>query len=356
MIDIFSGLFINATIMISAVTIVSILLNSHLYTLNSITKEISIGVIAGLLGCSLILYSVSVTEGQLIDFRLIPIALVAIHYSRRAAILTAVMINIFRLTYYGVNISSIVAITAVSVVTVATYFISKLEIPRHEKWIYVVLTKCLVAGVSFHFLLRGEGFFNVIIPYCSGLVILSFLVYTFTEYFTAVATHYEKVIVEAQRDYLTGLLNLRQFTFLYERLLKDKKLTSKKIAVLFIDVDLFKAVNDRFGHITGDLVLIEVSKVLEKVCSPHGIVARRGGDEFVALFENIGYQAAEEIALQLKDEVSKLKFNRGSSKEFGISITVGISAYPETVQIIQQLLNYADINLYEHKGQREANK
>lgn len=102
---------------------------------------------------------------------------------------------------------------------------------------------------------------------------------------------------QALRDGLTGLANRRALQQQLEEVLADRR---RRAAVVFVDLDDFKRINDSHGHETGDAVLIEVAKRLERSCRPHDTVARLGGDEFAILLENLG---TPEDAIAVADRI-----------------------------------------------------
>jgi len=153
----------------------------------------------------------------------------------------------------------------------------------------------------------------------------------------------------ANYDTLTGLPNR---TLLGERLAHAvirARRTSRKVAVLFLDLDRFKHVNDSMGHATGDRVLKAVGALLRASVRESATVARLGGDEFTVVLEDV--QHAEELielARHLLDVFSRpLALDTG--QEVVISPSIGISLYPDHGQVPTDLLKFADTAMYQAK-------
>jgi len=146
-------------------------------------------------------------------------------------------------------------------------------------------------------------------------------------------------------DALTGLFNRTGFNETMSKFLKNFKGQSFAFAIL--DLDHFKAVNDTYGHLAGDMVLKEEAKLMEKVFSDEGIVCRWGGEEFSILINDVTKAQAlfEELLKLTKAE----KIDCGEEKIIQ-QLTIGLVLVPENVEVdINKLIGYADANLYEGK-------
>lgn len=149
-------------------------------------------------------------------------------------------------------------------------------------------------------------------------------------------------------DNLTGLPNRASFNTLCEQALALAKRNQKKIAILFVDLDHFKDVNDKFGHSAGDELLVATTKRLQQTVRHSDIVARLGGDEFVILLEDITDKSStEEIVKEIFHGFKQPFFISGQSILMNISI--GISIYPEDGEDKNTLLKKADSALYQAK-------
>ena len=144
-------------------------------------------------------------------------------------------------------------------------------------------------------------------------------------------------------DALTGVLNRNGFFEDAGKVLESASADSPK-TLLFVDINDFKSVNDRFGHAAGDRVLQEVGKILEE-STESNLVCRWGGDEFVVLIES-GELLAKQHAARIEDRIHL--WSRGNGLPFGISL--GMSQAPVDGNDLETLLSVADIKLYKSKS------
>ncbi len=153
----------------------------------------------------------------------------------------------------------------------------------------------------------------------------------------------------AVRDSVTGLLNRRGLDNALNTLLSSAIAESRELALLLVDLDYFKAVNDTYGHAAGDVVLREVASVLGGCVRRTDIVGRTGGDEFVVLLPGIdGPQKAEEIARNIIAGLDK-PIAVGDGKFARVGASIGISLAGATREPAAALLRRADVAMYAAK-------
>ncbi|MGI1671615.1 MAG: EAL domain-containing protein [Neptuniibacter sp.] len=152
---------------------------------------------------------------------------------------------------------------------------------------------------------------------------------------------------QANFDPLTGLPNRRRAHEYLNAMLQDAWTSKQKVAVLYIDIDNFKNVNDTFGHQIGDQLLTLMANRLLGACRDVAQICHIGGDEFLVYFSYSDDQEVEHFALELLNEVSTPVMIEG--KQIFISISLGVSKYPDDGNDVSSLIKYADIALYESK-------
>lgn len=154
----------------------------------------------------------------------------------------------------------------------------------------------------------------------------------------------------AGHDALTKLPNRSMFNQRLEHALKLMQRSGSGLAVMFIDLDRFKVINDTLGHDTGDLMLCEVAARLKANLRTSDTVARLGGDEFVVLIENVTDPALiGNVARKLIDALTASFALSGG--EYNVTASIGVSTYPDDGEDVQTLLKHADIAMYRSKDQ-----
>jgi diguanylate cyclase (GGDEF)-like protein len=161
----------------------------------------------------------------------------------------------------------------------------------------------------------------------------------------ALSIHRRDLHHMAQTDGLTGLLNRRAFEEILARELLRAKEIGKSVAVLLVDIDRFKQVNDRWGHQAGDEVIRRVSDSLRKSMRPSDALSRFGGEEFMILLRDVTTEQSGEIAGRLRAEIAGLTELPG---EVRLTVSIGVAA-SHPLDVPQELLRRCDDALYRSK-------
>jgi diguanylate cyclase (GGDEF)-like protein/putative nucleotidyltransferase with HDIG domain len=164
------------------------------------------------------------------------------------------------------------------------------------------------------------------------------------------ALKYQQAESSATTDYLTGLPNARSLFLQLDRELARCKRDTSSLVVMVCDMDGFKQINDRFGHLEGNRVLRLFAQALKESCREYDYVARMGGDEFVVVAPGLTQDAAKKKAEQLR-ELAKLA-GREVCREDILSLSVGQSLYPDDGGDAEGLLAEADRRMYIEKQQQ----
>jgi diguanylate cyclase (GGDEF)-like protein len=149
----------------------------------------------------------------------------------------------------------------------------------------------------------------------------------------------------SRQDSKTGLLNMPAWTDRAGGVLARCQRAGRAAAVLVIDVDHFKAVNDTRGHLVGDRVLLEVAHVLQRELRGHDHVGRFGGDEFVVLLDELAATEAEQAAHRLRDALRAIRVD-----DLAPSVSMGLAHSSRHGTNLTALLTAADHALYQAKA------
>jgi diguanylate cyclase (GGDEF)-like protein/PAS domain S-box-containing protein len=164
----------------------------------------------------------------------------------------------------------------------------------------------------------------------------------------------EQLLHDAFYDALTGLPNRALFMDrLGNSLRRTRRTHDYTCAVLFLDLDRFKVINDSLGHMVGDAVLTEIARRLEKCARPGDTVARLAGDEFVMLFEDIKDLENTKMVAERVQDVFTAPFHSGGSEIF-CTASIGIALSSPEDQNAEDVLRDADITMYQAKAHGKA--
>ena len=347
-------IFFNATILISFITLSNHLFRDKIATPSSpMLRKVITGFFAGLLGCLLMIFSVQVTPDGYLDLRNLPIIMMALYASFPSAVVTSLVIGIFRIAYFGMNPSSVAAFFTAVCMGISCGLIGKSKLKRQVKWFLSVLAVVIIAGIATALLIHDLRLFrDIYTVYCCGTTVAALALYFLLENITQANLIFNQTNEDARKDFLTGLNNVRQFDILLNNAISEAKQRKENLSFLFIDVDFFKKVNDTCGHPEGDLVLKGLSDVIRKSCRSFDVISRNGGEEFSVILLDCPLERAVEVAERIRKNVEESTFNLSSGNRIGITVSIGVSSYPEYTSDPEKLVEQADIALY--KAKREG--
>jgi diguanylate cyclase (GGDEF)-like protein len=161
---------------------------------------------------------------------------------------------------------------------------------------------------------------------------------------------YQKMADLAVTDDLTKLFNFRYLDQTLDTELKRSQRYGAHISLIFFDMDYFKLVNDRHGHLMGSKVLIEVAQILINSLRDVDIVSRYGGDEFVVVLPETKVDTAIKIAHRLHRAIREHEFLKEEGLKLHLSASYGISGYPDHAKTKKDLIRLADQAMYKAKS------
>ena len=236
-------------------------------------------------------------------------------------------------------------------------------------WIFTIAGFRFLTAIVLALLIISAALFNAftlesvhiieLIVYAFWLFIafiLGFLGGHLLEYFSKTSFYNEyRLTHSAEHDPLTGLANRIRFNDRLEQAIKRASRYGECIALVYIDLDKFKQLNDTHGHDIGDAYLCEISqRILEKI-RISDTLSRLGGDEFLVILEDVG---SREFAIKIADAIREALFQPygvEGSLDFQSSASIGVSLYPDHTEDKDELLKFADKAMYcskAHGGNR----
>ena len=247
-------------------------------------------------------------------------------------------------------------------VTWVVWFTDKLASPLLNAYLLVIITSALTLGkittllemglIAACFIFLGDnstfgevftlGYVGRLAAQLAPLLLVAYI----TTMFSAdIRYGLNKARLLSETDELTGIYNRRGFAIAVDPLIGQSLRYNRPASVLMIDLDNLKIINDRFGHEAGDRALKAVAKCIESELRLTDVVARHGGDEFVALLAETPAQGALEVSTRIRDTITATAIDHGNDT-IPISVSIGVATYPEDGHNIDSLLARADRAMY----------
>lgn len=234
---------------------------------------------------------------------------------------------------------SVILIVFLAVVTLAA--LVGLSLVRH--WIFAPLEELRAAAEQF-----GAGNLAHRIP-VHGKDEIDQVAETFNHMAATLAQDRHVLHELAVHDQLTGLFNVREFHRLLELEITRTQRYARTLAVLMIDIDFFKAINDRHGHPAGDVVLRNVAERIRVSLRPNDVSARYGGEEFIVLLPETDAAGAQAMAERLCAAVRATPVRVNAAVQPAVTVSVGFAVYPLDADALADLITQADRALYAAK-------
>jgi len=159
----------------------------------------------------------------------------------------------------------------------------------------------------------------------------------------------EKLRDTSLRDGMTGLYNRRFLEEVIDKIMSHANRHNETYAVMMLDVDFFKMVNDTYGHDIGDKVIVALAKVLKNSIREADLAIRYGGEEFLILLSNATDEGIMQVATKIHSAFGALSFDVGTAESLKKTLSIGIAKFPTDGDTIWKCIKYADTALYEAK-------
>jgi diguanylate cyclase (GGDEF)-like protein/putative nucleotidyltransferase with HDIG domain len=164
---------------------------------------------------------------------------------------------------------------------------------------------------------------------------------------------FEQTQSDSLTDALTGLPNTRYLFMQLTRELSRAERLQSEIALMVMDLDSFKDINDNHGHHVGDRALCEIARVLRTTIRPYDICVRYAGDEFIVVMAGCGSEEAEQKRDELQRSIDAVFFEARPGKRIRLGVSIGIAVFPHDGASYEALLASADSRMYQNKADRK---
>jgi diguanylate cyclase (GGDEF)-like protein len=158
------------------------------------------------------------------------------------------------------------------------------------------------------------------------------------------------------RDELTGLYNRRHFYEVMQMEVEKARLSGQSLAILLMDLDGLKTINDEHGHQVGDIILSNLGKALARHTRNHDVAARLGGDEFGVVMPGTDKRGAFALARRLWEDLERTPMHEDGEDSLMVSVSIGLAGYPWGGEEVEELIQWADADMYANKVSRKLTR
>ncbi|WP_185806873.1 GGDEF domain-containing protein [Bacillus salinus] len=345
----YRDLIINLAIFISFLTVSGQFFKSRPMYANFSMKVVG-GLIGGVLGSLLMSFSIQVTDTTIVDLRNFAIIVVTLFGGVTSGIITGIVIAINRFAFFGINISSTTALITLLLLPVICGIIAQTKLSNAYKFFFMTVSQMIVFYIAVAFLISDfNKLITLYIYYGAISLIGGFIIFQICNFIVHSNENFRMLKESAEKDYLTGLNNVRQFDTIWNTLVNTAIEKQERLSLLLIDIDHFKKINDTYGHQTGDMVLKQLGTILKNTSRSFDIVSRNGGEEFSVILPDCPNHQAIELAEKIRKAVENYDFNISDTDKINITVSIGISTFPDTTDDWHTIIKRADDSLYTAK-------
>ncbi len=360
--DVLKALIANAAIISSGIYIMG-----RFLTLGRKTKEYDFRKIIGvaLISSASLLFPLSYhVKGILVDLRQVPIATFGLVSGMKVALISSLIPGMLRLYLGGAGAWSgfwfMCILPAVAGGLMHIYIRSKnggrqfiMDKSKYKYLMVLALINWMLLYIPLKYVIPGgkEVLGDIILAYFIVLIGAFYLIGSLVIDCVKAEFYRKRLEYEASTDFTTALINHRYFMRKAMEAFDRSVYNGSSCSVILLDIDDFKAFNDHYGHIQGNILLTEFSELLLNNTRTWDIVARYGGEEFIIFMEDTDISVAKKVADRIRRKVEKMEFvsdQEGNGKK--ITVSLGIAGYPQHGTSLMEIIEKADDALYKAKN------
>ena len=254
----------------------------------------------------------------------------------------------------------------ISFITLVIWHTGQMESPLMNLYLLVIIACAITLGkvmtllevmlIATCYLYMGYASYStaIFVPETFTTLMAKFSPFLLVAYVTSmlasdILNAKKKITILSQTDELTGLLNMRAFNTIMEKEIATAERYRQAFTVVMIDVDNLKTINDRFGHPAGSRLIIVIADAIRNCVRSADVLARYGGDEFIALLTHTSAEQARHVAERIRSAIDNTSFDM-DGKRISSTVSIGIASFPDCVTEAKQVLNKADVALYRSKN------
>jgi diguanylate cyclase len=342
-------LIFHTTLILSYLFLVGFIMSWREQRFSRFVNKLFIGTGTGLMGIVLMYFSIHLTDTVILDMRHLFMIIAALFGGPISAMISTVIIASGRIMLFGISEASMTVAMVFIFIGLVYSLIFKLRYSNYIKgFIMNLVTLPLVFLVITHLVNYERAlestFYLFVISIPVGFLTVSLWIYLYR--FNEMVKTYKS---QANVDFLTSLNNVRKFDEEMNGFKEHRLPKGERLSILLIDIDFFKKVNDIYGHEAGDEVLRQLGQVLKAKARAKDIVSRNGGEEFSILLFDADIDSAKEIGERIRTSVETHIFDLPDGTGINITVSVGVSTYPDTVKDFDKVYKEADEGLYRAK-------
>lgn len=289
------------------------------------------------------------TNTIIVDFRQLAIMISFYYGGGWSGLISAIMIGIYRL-FAGetIQFSSWIGLCNV----MFTYVLTGMCMKRAREvslkiWVRTLIGTVCIYVVSVTIVNAFSHSYALHAFYGIFYMTAGLFAYYIIKYMKRADETLVKMREAANHDFLTKLYNPRSFDRLFRSTADEAEQNNTSFALLVLDIDHFKRVNDRYGHLNGDVVLVQIAQLLGETIRKTDFCARKGGEEFAAILTPCTMDEAIDIAERVRKRIEEHLFVLEEGQEIALTVSIGVSGFP---QLPADVLFYeADQALYRAK-------
>jgi len=156
----------------------------------------------------------------------------------------------------------------------------------------------------------------------------------------------------ATHDELTQLYNRRYFYERFQEMLARIRTSKQSVALILLDIDGLKKINDEYGHTVGDIMIANLARVIDKHTRTSDVAARLGGDEFAILMPDTDKRGAFALAQRLWEELEQVPMYEHEGLRVMLNVSIGVSGFPWGGEDVDEMMHWADADMYANKVSR----